>query len=76
MNKVGGPDLKKFMEKRLLVKINGGRQVTGILRGYDQYLNLVLDNAVEEVSSTERNQMGSTFIRGSSVLMVEPVVKS
>lgn len=34
--RVNGPDLKKFMEKRLTVKLNGARTVTGVLRGYDQ----------------------------------------
>jgi small nuclear ribonucleoprotein (snRNP)-like protein len=40
------------------VKLNGNRKVTGILRGYDQFMNLVLDNAVEEVSPNERNEIG------------------
>jgi small nuclear ribonucleoprotein G len=32
--------------------------VTGNLRGFDQFMNIVLDNTVEEVSETERNDMG------------------
>ncbi len=41
-----------------LVKLNGGRKVTGTLRGYDQFMNLVLDNTIEEVSANERNDIG------------------
>lgn len=40
------------------VKLNGNRKVTGVLRGFDQFMNLVLDNTVEEVSPSERNDIG------------------
>jgi small nuclear ribonucleoprotein (snRNP)-like protein len=42
----------------LAVKLNANRNVTGNLRGFDQFMNIVLDNTVEEVSETERNDMG------------------
>lgn len=29
------PELKKYLEKRLFVQLNGSRKVIGILRGYD-----------------------------------------
>ena len=32
--------------------------MTGNLRGFDQFMNIVLDNTVEEVSETERNDIG------------------
>lgn len=30
------------------VKLNANRHVTGVLRGFDQFMNLVLDNTVDE----------------------------
>ncbi len=30
------------------VKLNANRHVTGVLRGFDQFANLVLDNTVDE----------------------------
>ena len=42
----------------LIVKLNGGRAVTGILRGFDPYMNIVLDDAVEERSSKEKFKIG------------------
>jgi hypothetical protein len=33
--KVPEPNLKKYLEKRILVQLNGSRKVMGILRGYD-----------------------------------------
>jgi small nuclear ribonucleoprotein G len=53
-----GPDLKKYMDKRLQLSLNGGRKVEGVLRGYDQFMNLVLDNTVEQLSSGEGKQIG------------------
>jgi len=67
------PELKKFMDKRLAVKINGSRRVIGVLRGFDQYMNIVLDDAYEEVSQTERNAIGMVVLRGNAVILIEPL---
>jgi len=63
------------MDKNLTIKLNGNRKVVGILRGYDQFMNLVIDNTVEEVSQNERNEIGMVVIRGNSVVMIEPLEK-
>jgi len=65
------PELKKYMEKRLFVQLNGNRKVIGILRGYDVFLNIVLDDAVEEKQGGERERIGMVVIRGNSVVMLE-----
>ena len=49
MPSAAGPDLKKYMDKRLQIKLNGNRTVTGVLRGFDQFMNLVLDETMEIV---------------------------
>ncbi|CAJ1393984.1 unnamed protein product, partial [Effrenium voratum] len=65
MSKTGsGADLRKFMEKRLDLKLTANRHVVGVLRGYDQFMNIVLDNTVEIVSPTEKNEIGMVVIRG------------
>ncbi|PRP86029.1 small nuclear ribonucleoprotein G [Planoprotostelium fungivorum] len=53
--------------------MNGNRKVIGILRGYDQFMNLVLEDAVEQVSASEKNEIGMVVIRGNSVVMMEPL---
>lgn len=40
-------DLSKYLEKSIRVKFAGGREASGILKGYDPLLNLVLDNTTE-----------------------------
>jgi len=74
--KAGPPaDLRKFMEKRLDIRLNANRHVIGVLRGYDNFMNIVLDNTVEITSPTEKNEIGMVVIRGNSIVMWECVDK-
>jgi len=43
----------------------GKRKLVGTLRGYDQFMNLVVEDAVEQVSLTEKNEIGTVVIRGA-----------
>lgn len=65
----------RFMDKRIFVQLNGSRKVTGTLRGYDQFLNIVLDDVVEEKKSGEKEKIGQIVIRGNSVVMLEALEK-
>lgn len=42
-------DLSRLAEQEVMVRLSGGRQVRGILKGWDPLLNLVLDDVVEEL---------------------------
>ena len=42
-----GADLRKFMDIRVDLRINADRRIAGIMKGYDQYMNIVLDEAIE-----------------------------
>ena len=66
-----GADLRKFLDKRLDIKINGKRRVIGILRGHDHFMNLTIEEAVEVVSPTEKEELGTVVIRGNSIEMWE-----
>ncbi|KAG9510349.1 Histone-lysine N-methyltransferase EZH1 [Fragariocoptes setiger] len=48
MSKVYPPELKKYMDKQVAVKINGSRKVVGVVRGFDAFMNVVLDDCVEK----------------------------
>ncbi|KAI9485284.1 MAG: hypothetical protein EXX96DRAFT_544619 [Benjaminiella poitrasii] len=71
MAKTTTPELKKYMDKHLSLQLNGNRKVTGILRGYDPFMNIVLDETVEEISATERHNIGMVVIRGNSISIME-----
>jgi small nuclear ribonucleoprotein (snRNP)-like protein len=55
------------MDKRLFVNLQGGRKVSGTLRGYDLFLNLVLDEAQEETTPAQRHPIG-TVVCGTAFL--------
>ena len=42
----------------VVVKINGGRQITGVLRGFDPFMNLVVDEGVEKTKTGEQKPIG------------------
>ncbi|KAM7322183.1 hypothetical protein ACRRTK_019024 [Alexandromys fortis] len=69
MSKAHPPELKKFMDKKLSLKLNGGRHVQGILRGFDPFMNLVIDECVEMATSGQQNNIGMVVIRGNSIIM-------
>jgi small nuclear ribonucleoprotein G len=48
----------RYMDKRLSLKLNGGRSVSGILRGFDPFMNVVVDETIEECKDGTRNAIG------------------
>ncbi|XP_006462472.1 hypothetical protein AGABI2DRAFT_72502 [Agaricus bisporus var. bisporus H97] len=71
MSKASQPELKKYMDKKLFVHLQGGRKVSGTLRGYDLFLNLVIDDAIEETTPAQKHPIGQVVIRGNSVTSME-----
>jgi small nuclear ribonucleoprotein (snRNP)-like protein len=55
------------MDKKLFVHLQGGRKVSGTLRGYDLFLNLVIDNALEESTPAQKHPLG-TIVRVSCIM--------
>jgi U6 snRNA-associated Sm-like protein LSm7 len=73
-------DLAKYMNQRVLVNFTGGRQVIGTLKGFDQLVNLVLEDTVEnlrdgkdsgKLSGASRN-LGTVMCRGTTVTLITP----
>lgn len=70
MSRVSVPELKTLMDKQVQVQLNAKRTVTGILRGYDAFMNLVLEDANEVYTASKQEQtqpIGMVVIRGNSV---------
>lgn len=68
-------DLSKYVNERIRVKFTGGREVTGVLKGYDQLLNLVLDEVEEAVQEPEPHvrTLGLAVLRGPTITLLSPV---
>ncbi len=65
------PDLKKFMGKRLSVKLNGARRVVGRLSGFDVFMNLVLEEASEVRAAGDEVAMGILIVRGNRFVQLD-----
>ncbi|CAD5224293.1 unnamed protein product [Bursaphelenchus xylophilus] len=73
-------ELGRFVDKRVRVKFQGGREATGILKGYDALLNLVLDDTVEFLRdpedmlriTDETRHLGLVVARGTAITVVAP----
>merc|ERR1712048_216864 len=80
MSKQSAVELAKFVDKGVHVKLSGGREVSGVLKGYDQLLNMVLDEAVEYLRdpedstkiTTNTRKLGLVVCRGTVVMTVSP----
>lgn len=61
------------------VKFTGGREVVGVLKGYDQLMNLVLDDVREHlrdedgIIKDETRELGLVVARGTTLVMISPV---
>ena len=45
------PDLNKYVAKKLRLKLNGGREIEGIVYGIDVFMNVALDKAFEIIGN-------------------------
>lgn len=67
--------LSKSMNTSILVFLKNGVNIRGILKSYDNHLNLILDNA-EEIyitpdGETKQNKLGKrVLIRGDNVIAI------
>jgi len=59
--------LKDNLGKTVLIKIKRGKNLRGLLEGFDQHLNLLL-RGVEDISLPEKaEKLGTTVIRGDNI---------
>ena len=58
----------------VIISLKGGREIRGILQGYDVHMNLVLDRA-EEVVDGAAQKLGTLIVRGDNVIYITPSVE-
>lgn len=64
--------LNNALNSPVIVRLKGGREFRGSLRGYDMHMNLVLDNAEEIREGEIIRSLGTVIIRGDTVVFVSP----
>ncbi len=64
--------LEENLNKKVALLLKDNRTLQGVLSGFDEYMNMVLDN-VEESSESLNRKLGTVIIRGSNVVRIVPV---
>jgi len=61
--------LEKSMNQKLILRLKDGRMIEGKLTGYDEYMNMVLDD-VEETIEENKRRLGTIILRGNNVVSI------
>ncbi|VDP48700.1 unnamed protein product [Schistosoma curassoni] len=56
-----------------IVKLNANREVVGILRGFDAFMNIVVSDAYEVTKDGNQIKIDMAVVRGNSINIVEGV---
>jgi len=61
--------LEKSVNQKLLLLLKDSRSIEGKLLGFDEFMNLVLDD-VEEIKGETKRRLGKIILRGSNVVSI------
>ena len=64
--------LNKALENPVLIKLKGGVEFRGKLRGFDIHMNLVLEDAEEIKEGKSIRRLGTVVVRGDNVVFISP----
>ena len=64
--------LQESLGKTVLVRLKGGKSLRGKLRGFDQHLNLVLDDTEDTTDTEKTKKLGVLIVRGDNVIIISP----
>ncbi|MEM2211193.1 MAG: LSm family protein [Nitrososphaerales archaeon] len=67
--------LNESLGKLVLIKLKGGKVIRGILQGFDQHMNLLLNESEEILEEGKTNNLGTIIVRGDNVIMISPPPK-
>ncbi len=64
--------LEKTLNRKMSLLLKDGRTLEGTLTGYDEYMNLVLEET-EERTEDQRRRLGTVVLRGNNVISMTPM---
>ncbi|MDH5450955.1 MAG: LSm family protein [Candidatus Bathyarchaeota archaeon] len=64
--------LEESLGKAVLVRLKGGKSLRGKLKGFDQHLNLVLEETEDMTDVGNVKKLGVIIVRGDNVVIISP----
>ena len=64
--------LDQSVGKVVLIKLKGSKIIRGSLLGFDQHMNLSLENAEEISEDGKPTPLGTLIVRGDNIIMISP----
>jgi small nuclear ribonucleoprotein len=64
--------LEKSLGKIVLIKLKGSRAIRGVLKGYDQHMNFLLEQSEEIMDDGKASPLGTIVVRGDNVILISP----
>jgi small nuclear ribonucleoprotein len=64
--------LEESMNHRISLLLKDGRILEGKLAGYDDYMNMVLEET-EERTAEQTRRLGTVVLRGNNVVRISPM---
>ncbi len=64
--------LEQNVNKVVLVRLRGGKKIRGKLKGFDQHLNLVLEDTDDTTDIENAKKLGLIIVRGDNVVLISP----
>ncbi len=62
--------LEKNVDKNVSLLLKDGRTLEGKLTGYDEYMNMVLEETTERTTDGGEKRLGTVVLRGSNVISI------
>lgn len=62
--------LNRSRDKKIIVDLKNGKQYIGTLKAFDIHINVVLDDVEERIDGQVKRKIGTTFIRGDTIIMI------
>ena len=64
--------LEKSLNKKITLLLKDNRMLEGKLTGYDEYMNMVIEET-EERTADQTRRLGVVILRGNNVVSISPL---
>ena len=63
--------LGSSQDKRVIIRMKSGESITGVLKAFDQHINIWLDEAEVQGNGGDL-KLGKVLLRGDNIIFVSP----